>query len=126
MRKIKKLNEKGTFEMTNALKKTVRWIALGTLSCLVLTGCTWIALTPGGEKTQVLSPGEVSSCKQMGETRSAVQASLWIVNRNSVKVKGELEALARNEAAVLGGDTVVPTSEVVAGKQTFAVYRCLK
>ncbi len=123
---MKNFHEKGSFEMQNSLRKFVRWSALGTLSCLVLTGCTWIALTPGGEKARVLSPGEASSCKPLGETRSSVQATLWIFHRNSVKVRGELEALARNEAATLGGDTVVATSDVDDGKQTFAVYRCLK
>jgi hypothetical protein len=40
------------------------------------------------------------------------------------KVAGELEALARNEAALMGGDTVVAELPVKDGRQVFGVYRC--
>jgi hypothetical protein len=35
-----------------------------------------------------------------------------------------LVALARNEAALMGGDTVVAESPVKDGRQLFGVYRC--
>jgi hypothetical protein len=46
------------------------------------------------------------------------------VRRGYTTVAEELATLARNSAAQLGGDTVVPTSEIVDGTQTFAVYNC--
>ncbi len=111
--------------MGNSLKMIIRWSVAGSLLGLFLTGCAWVTLTPDGEKARVLSTSDVSSCTELGETHSSVQSTLWFYRRNSVKVKGELEALARNEAANLGGDTIVPTSDVKDGKQTFAVYRCM-
>jgi hypothetical protein len=36
-----------------------------------------------------------------------------------------MQALARNSAADMGGDTVVPVSEIQDGKQTFEVYKCV-
>ena len=45
--------------------------------------------------------------------------------RGEEKVKKELEALARNSAANMDGDTVVPITDIEDGKRTFAVYRCV-
>jgi hypothetical protein len=39
-------------------------------------------------------------------------------------VATELATLARNEASNFGGDTVVPTSTVDNGRQSFGVYKC--
>ena len=33
--------------------------------------------------------------------------------------------LARNAAADMGGDTIVPTSAVNEGKRSYAVYKCI-
>lgn len=95
------------------------------LVTLLGSGCTWVTLTQGGMKSRVLDSGDVSSCRQIGESRSSVQAGFWFLKRNSAKVKSELENLARNEAAEMGGDTIVPTSDVKNGTQTYAIYRCL-
>jgi hypothetical protein len=39
-------------------------------------------------------------------------------------VAEELATLARNEGALLGGDTVAAESPVAEGRQTFGVYQC--
>jgi hypothetical protein len=49
---------------------------------------------------------------------------ILVVERGGQQLQDELLSLARNEAADLGGDTVVPESLIAAGKQTFGVYRC--
>jgi hypothetical protein len=47
-----------------------------------------------------------------------------VVERGSQRLQDELLTLARNEAADLGGDTVVPESLIADGSQVFGVYRC--
>jgi hypothetical protein len=101
-------------------------LPVGIVLCTLLaTACTWVETTPGGEKVRVLDADEVTSCKKLGTTTSALKDKIAGVNRSAEKVKKELETLARNTAADLGGDTVVATSEVLEGRQTFTVYRCV-
>ena len=90
-----------------------------------LNACTWVDLTPAGEKVRGLSADEVHSCTKKGKTTVSVKADIAGIERDQDKVKEELEILARNSAIDLNGDTVVPTSEIIDGKQTFDVYRCI-
>jgi starvation-inducible outer membrane lipoprotein len=90
-----------------------------------LSACTWVDLTPEGEKVRVLSAQEVQSCTKKGKTTVSIKADVGGIERDREKVKTELETLARNSAVDLNGDTVVPTSEIKDGKQTFDVYRCV-
>lgn len=45
-------------------------------------------------------------------------------NRDAKKVSDELADLARNEAALMRGDTIVPISEINEGRRSFGVYQC--
>jgi len=98
---------------------------LVVLLCLSVGACTWIKLTPGGEKVRVLDAGEVSTCKQLGNTTVSLLAKVGGFNRDADQVAKELSMLARNAAADLGGDTVVPASPVQEGKRSYAVYKCI-
>ncbi len=89
-----------------------------------LTACTWVKPTTEGEKVIVSDGSGVNNCERKGEVESALKSRVAGVERNATKVAGELEALARNEAAKMGGDTIVAESNVRDGKQTFGVYRC--
>ena len=66
----------------------------------------------------------VRNCEKLRNVNVKVKASVGPIDRNADKVATELANLARNEAASFGGDTVVPTSEIENGSQTFAVYKC--
>jgi hypothetical protein len=68
---------------------------------------------------------EVSSCKKLGKTTTNLKDKIAGIKRNEKKVQKEMQALARNSAADMGGDTVVPVSEIQEGKQTFEVYKCV-
>lgn len=93
---------------------------------LTLSACTWVELTPSGEKARILTPMEVENCPKVGTTTVQTQDTVGeVVYRSKEKVAQELEILARNAAEELGGDTVVPVSEIEAGQQTFAVYKCI-
>ena len=96
-----------------------------TIAVLLIAGCTWVKPTIEGEKVRVLDASEVTSCKSLGSTTASLADKVAGVKRKPQKVQKELETLARNSAAELGGDTIVALSEVLNGKQTFAVYRCV-
>lgn len=100
------------------------WI-LSLLLVLTCSMCTWVKLTPEGEKVRVLDTTEVTHCKKLGKTRAMLKDKIAGVSRNAEKVEKELQTLARNSAVDMGGDTVVPVSEIEDGKQVFEVYRCV-
>jgi len=90
----------------------------------VAGGCSWVKPTESGARVRIANAGEVEDCADAGTTHVSVMEKLGVVARNQAKVAGELETLARNSAAQLGGDTVVAITEIVDGTQTFAVYQC--
>ncbi|MGE0080082.1 MAG: DUF4156 domain-containing protein [Thiohalomonadaceae bacterium] len=90
-----------------------------------LTACTWVKLTPEGEKVRVLSAAEVSKCRVVGKTTVSLAAKVLGIERHPEDVQNELNMLARNSAVDLRGDTVVPIAPPVDGKQVFTVYRCM-
>ena len=48
------------------------------------------------------------------------------IERNALKVRDELETLARNEAPGLQADTIHPLDEPRGGSQRFAAWRCAR
>lgn len=91
----------------------------------LIGGCTWVKMTPEGEKVRVLEPHEVTSCKQLGKTTVTGKARVAGIERNQKKVTEELRTLALNSAARIDGDTVVPLTEIEGDSQVFAVYKCV-
>ncbi|HEC15305.1 MAG TPA: DUF4156 domain-containing protein [Sedimenticola sp.] len=95
------------------------------MTTLLITGCAWVKLTPPGEKVRVLEAHEVSTCEELGKTTASLADKIAGIKRNPGQVKKELEILARNSAANMGGDTIVPITGVSDGQQSFAVYKCV-
>ena len=93
--------------------------------CLSMNACAWVTLTPSGEKVRVLDASEVSTCKGLGNTTVSLLAKVAGINRNEETVARELSLLARNAAAELGGDTIVPVSPVKNGERSYTVYKCI-
>ncbi|MEJ2361706.1 MAG: DUF4156 domain-containing protein [Gammaproteobacteria bacterium] len=91
---------------------------------LVIAGCSWVKLTPGGEKVRILTRPEVANCKKLGKTNVSVTDKVIGLQRNQKAIQENLNVLARNAAAGMGGDSIVPENPPKAGVQTFAVYRC--
>ena len=60
----------------------------------------------------------------MGRTNTSVTARV-VFERPASAVAEELETVARNSAANMGGDTIVPLTVIEDGKQTFVVYKCV-
>lgn len=102
------------------MKKIVVVVCVG----FILSSCTWVRVTSQGEGVRLVqSARAVESCKKIGKVNTKVVSEV-VFNRDAEKVAGELADLARNEAATLGGDTIVPTSEIIDGRRSYDVYQC--
>ena len=100
-------------------------IAILTAVALLAGGCTWVKPTPEGEGVHVGTVTEVAICKKLGATHAKTSTKAAIFTRSGKKVDSELETLARNEAAEMGGDTIVPQGPTSSeGRRSFDVYRC--
>lgn len=89
-----------------------------------LASCEWVKITPQGESVMVRNAEQVADCKKVGRTTVMSRSKVIGVERGKETVKKELETLARNTAVDYEGNTVVPTSEITDGKQTFDIYKC--
>lgn len=96
----------------------------GLVIALILSGCTWVKLTDAGSDVMLVEGKDVSDCRLVGKTRSITKDSVARINRDDHKVATETATIARNEAARMGGDTIVPTGPVAEGEQEFMVYDC--
>jgi hypothetical protein len=59
-----------------------------------------------------------------GEVEVSVKDRLGPYDRGELRVKDELETLARNEAPGLGADTIQPKTAPQDGEQRFMAFRC--
>jgi hypothetical protein len=89
-----------------------------------LASCTWVEPDARGKSIRVAYDNKVSHCRSVGTVTTGVKHKVGFYERNDIKVRDELESLARNEAANLGADTIVPLGEPVNGEQRFAAYVC--
>jgi hypothetical protein len=90
-----------------------------------LSACSWgIKLDSGGENVRVAWDGNVSGCKGAGQVTVSVLDHVGPVDRKNLKVRDELEIMARNEAAGLGADTIKPLGDPRDGAQKWDAYTC--
>ncbi|KZC42765.1 hypothetical protein RHOFW510R12_37080, partial [Rhodanobacter sp. FW510-R12] len=68
--------------------------------------------------------GDVSSCRELGKVTVSVMSRVGPVDRNDIKVRDELEVMARNEAAKMHADTIKPLAEPADGSQPWGAYQC--
>ncbi len=99
--------------------------AIVMASALLASGCTFVEPTAEAKKVRVLSAQEVVRCKHLGSVTSSVADHVGFIMRGEKKVKEDVITNAMNSAADMGGDTIVPTTKLDKGKQTFDVYRCI-
>ncbi|PJJ97554.1 hypothetical protein CO641_11405 [Lysobacteraceae bacterium NML91-0213] len=90
---------------------------------LATSACTWVHMAPGASAVRV-APTAPSGCEKRGEVEVSVKHNVAFIERNQLRVREELETLARNEAPGMGADTVHPLAPPTAGSQRFAAWRC--
>ncbi|HJR75153.1 MAG TPA: DUF4156 domain-containing protein, partial [Luteimonas sp.] len=91
-------------------------LAILSLGLIAVTGCTWVHMAPGAQAVRVVE-GPPAGCEKRGEVAVSVRDSVAFYQRNELKVRDELETLARNEAPGLGADTVNPLAPPNNGEQ---------
>ncbi|MEO7062164.1 MAG: DUF4156 domain-containing protein [Dokdonella sp.] len=92
---------------------------------LPLAACNWgIKLDSGGNKVRTAWNGDVDGCKEMGKITVSVVDHVGPVDRSDLKVRDELEVMARNEAAGMGADTIKPLGDPRDGAQDWSAYHC--
>jgi hypothetical protein len=92
---------------------------------LLLNACTWgITMDDAAKNVRTAWSGDVSACRDLGKVTVSVMNRVGPVDRNDIKVRSELEVLARNEAAKMHADTIKPLAEPDAGSQPWGAYQC--
>lgn len=93
-------------------------------SFILLASCSFVKLNPQATNTQVVSDvGALSDCKYLGDTNASIWSKAGTFQSDK-SVESQLDTLARNDAATMNGNTVVPKSDIVEGKRTYGVYEC--
>ena len=106
------------------MRKLLATLSIATLSTALLTGgCTWVHMAPGASAVKVVT-GPPAGCEKRGEVEVSVKDRLGPYERNQLRVREELETLARNEAPGLNADTVQPLDAPTDGVQRYAAWRC--
>ena len=104
----------------------MRIMSLALLATAVLgAGCTWVHMAPEARAVKVVD-GPPAGCAKRGEVAVSVKDSIAFYERNDLRVRDELETLARNEAPGLGADTVQPLGPPIEGEQRFAAWNCTR
>ncbi|MBN8923713.1 MAG: hypothetical protein BGP10_07570 [Rhodanobacter sp. 68-29] len=92
---------------------------------LLLGGCTWgINPTPASQNVRTAWNGDVSGCRDLGKVTVSVMDHVGPVDRNDIKVRDELQVMARNQAAEMHADTIKPLAEPSGGSQPWGAYQC--
>lgn len=92
---------------------------------LALSACSWgIKLDDAARNVRTAWNGDVSGCREQGKLSVSVMNRVGPVDRSDLKVRDELEVLARNEAAKMGADTVKPAGDPNEGSQDWMAYSC--
>src|SRR3546814_14558597 len=88
----------------------MRHLPLAALATAVLglSGCTWVHMAPGATAVQVMATAP-TGCEKRGEVSVSVADKVALVyERNDLRVREEIEPLARNEATGTGADHTSP------------------
>ncbi len=90
---------------------------------LLASGCTWVHMAPGASAVKVVN-GPPAGCIRRGEVAVSVKDSIAFYERNELRVREELETLARNEAPDIGADAIQPLGPPKDGEQRWVALRC--
>ena len=91
---------------------------------LILPACTWVPLDPQAHQVKVLPAGGGAGCQSLGEVAVTVKDRVAFYQRDQLKVRDELETLARNEALRLQANAMAPLDQPANGSQRFLALHC--
>lgn len=105
------------------MKNILRVICI-LFSSTLFVACSWVDPTVAGKAVRVAYDGRVAGCRDAGIVAVSVADKIAFYHRSEYKIADELETMARNEAATLPADTIVPRTSPVDGTQRFQAYVC--
>ena len=94
-----------------------------TILAVAGSACSFVKVSDAGASVTQASAPDVINCKNLGVIESNTRAKV-LFKRNSATVRQELIDLARDQAAGMGANAIVPLGEPVEGRQKFTAYRC--
>jgi hypothetical protein len=121
----------GNFAMNRSRARL--FLSLASIG-ITLAGCQMVKLDEGASDIRVLADRDsdaseteksiAATCEELGTTRVEVLSKVGFIKRGPEKVARELDNLARNEAVEMGGNAVVASGKVEAGKRRYRILRC--
>jgi hypothetical protein len=105
--------------------KRSRLAMMAAVLVAISSGCSFVEMAPGADAVRVVAPGQLpAGCVKRGEVEVSVKDRLGPYSRDELRVKDELEVLARNEAPGLDADTIQAKAPPADGEQRFLAFRC--
>ena len=103
-----------------------RFALTSLAAAIALAGCSLAPMTPEAQRVQVVATPP-SGCTPAGRVEVSATSGFAMVKRNQLRVKDELETLARQEAAKIGANTISAREAPSAdGRQSFEAWRCAR
>jgi hypothetical protein len=104
---------------------SARALVAGGVLALLASACTFVKMGPGADDVRVVATGQLpAGCEKRGEVEVSVKDRLGPYERDALRVRDELETLARNEAPGLSADTIQPKGPPLDGAQRWLAFRC--
>jgi hypothetical protein len=98
--------------------------AAAVSAVLLLVGCVGSGVRGSGDAVRVVTAEQLQGCTNVGSAHVSVIDKLPQLQQIDGAVAGELVALASNSAVQLGGNALVEMTNIVDGRQSFAVFKC--
>ena len=90
---------------------------------LLFSGCTFVELSDQGALVKQGTEEGIVNCELVAEVSSQTKDKI-LIDRSDTSVRGELAILARNKAAEMGANVIVPSTTRDGGVQGFKAYLC--
>lgn len=114
--------------MLAAIYARFRRVGRRLICCALLVVSPAACVGPGGHNgaraVRVVDPDQALGCTDRGSVHVSVVDKLPELERREGAVARELRELARSSALQLGGNTLVPLTDILDGSQSFAVFQC--
>ncbi|GIX31423.1 MAG: hypothetical protein KatS3mg124_1895 [Porticoccaceae bacterium] len=89
----------------------------------LLTACSFVKVSEAGKRVQMRTSAEVQHCKRLGTVSSSVVDRILFIPRNRQKVQEDLDKLARDQAVIMGANTLVHVA-TRDGVADYIAYQC--
>ncbi len=100
-----------------------KWIVMLPMLTL-LPACSLLQPHAASDQVRIAQNLQTANCKRLGKLTLDVSEVMNLGAYSEKTARAEIDQLAKNKAAEMEGDTLVPLGPLVDGGQSFYVYRC--